>query len=261
MSFARICLALFMVPLLLGAGACADRAQNATSGAVLNRQLSRAQRSNGAASAMTTTLAPTPASRRVTRPSLQAPEPAPPPARQPVAAQPAGPRPAASTPSATRAPDAAPQAAPVPTARAPRTVAMTVPIGAVLSVTLNQELSTRDNHAGDAFSTTLQEPFVQGSTVVLPAGAVIQGRVTAAQQSTRVGRTAVLKLAFDSVSFQGRSYPLSATVIEANPERRSRSSKAAGKIAAGAAAGALLGRILGKDTKSTVAGAAMGAAA
>ncbi len=140
---------------------------------------------------------------------------------------------------------------------------MTVPIGTVLGVSLDQELSTRDAEAGDLFTTTLQEPFVEGSVVLLPAGAIIHGRVTAAQQSTRVGRTAVLKLAFDSVSFDGRSYPLSATVMEANPERRSRSStpETAGKIAAGAAAGALLGRILGKDTKSTVAGAAMGAAA
>ncbi|HSL70391.1 MAG TPA: glycine zipper 2TM domain-containing protein, partial [Longimicrobiales bacterium] len=87
--------------------------------------------------------------------------------------------------------------------------------------------------------------------------------VTRVDHSNRVGETAVLNVAFESISFGGRSYGLDASVIEANPERKTRQSTGtqAGKIAAGAAAGAIIGRVLGKDTKSTLKGAAVGAAA
>jgi uncharacterized membrane protein len=73
----------------------------------------------------------------------------------------------------------------------------------------------------------------------------------------------VLNVAFESVAFDGKSYPLEGTVIEANPQRSTRQSagQQAGKVAAGAAAGAVLGRVLGKDTKSTIKGAVIGAAA
>lgn len=271
MLYARRRLMSLMLATLFVAGGCADRAENATSQSALNHQLDRRMRADSVAGASANAHV---ASRPPARPPATTPIR---PSVRPEAAQHAAARPEPETvqqataqtePAAgagTAATEAAPPtSAPVPRVRTPRTVTMTVPIGTMLSVSLNQELSTQDNHAGDTFTTTLREPCVDPSgTVLLPAGAIVEGRITAAQQSTRVGRTAVLKLAFESVSFDGRSYPLSATVMEANPERRSRSSttETAGKIAAGAAAGALLGRILGKDTKSTVAGAAMGAAA
>lgn len=292
MLYVRRRLTWLMLASLFVAGGCADRAENATGQSALDRQLDRTMRADSAPSTPANARTePRPAAPRREAPTRPAARPAPvlqaaeqaaspsaapaprtapteqaTPAQRPTpVAQSSASAPQATAQAGTEAAETAPPtSAPVPRARAPRTVMMTVPIGTVLSVSLDQELSTQDNRAGDTFTTTLREPFVDPSgTVLLPAGAIVQGRVTAAQQSTRVGRTAVLKLAFDSISFAGRSYPLSATVMEANPERRSRSSttETAGKIAAGAAAGALLGRILGKDTKSTVAGAAMGAAA
>ena len=100
-------------------------------------------------------------------------------------------------------------------------------------------------------------------SVLIPSGATVRGRVTRVDKSDRVGETAVLNVAFESVSFAGKSYPLEATVVEANPQKKTRQSttEQAGKVAAGAAAGAIIGRVLGKDTKSTLKGAAIGAAA
>jgi hypothetical protein len=264
MTYARRRLTLFLMPLLFAAGACADRAENATGQAALDRQLNRVHQPDTSVSASTEPATPSPSALRQKAMRTPTPQRTIPAQPAPEQTRPAMPQPATAVTrtGVDSADSGAPESAPVPTARTPRTVTMTVPIGAVLNVSLNQQLSTEDNRAGDTFSTTLQEPYVEGNTVLLPAGAIIQGRVTASQQSTRVGRTAVLKLAFESVSFYGHSYPLSAAVMDANPERRSRSSTTtAGKIAAGAAAGALLGRILGKDTKSTVTGAAIGAAA
>jgi hypothetical protein len=87
--------------------------------------------------------------------------------------------------------------------------------------------------------------------------------VTQVQKSGRVGETAVISLAFESISYGGQSHSLDASVVKANPERVGRSSTGenVGKVAAGAAAGAVLGKILGGKTKDAVKGAVIGAAA
>jgi hypothetical protein len=146
----------------------------------------------------------------------------------------------------------------------PRATVLTVPAGTSIAVRLNETLSTETNSAGDPFTTTLTDPIIGGDGgVIIPSGAVIRGRVTAVNKSSRVGETAVIKLAFEAVSFGGKSYPLQASVVEANPERRSRTTvrEQAAKVAAGAAAGAILGQIIGRDTEGTVKGAVIGAAA
>lgn len=139
-----------------------------------------------------------------------------------------------------------------------------VPTGTTFAVNLDETLATDQNQPGDPFTATISDPIVDlDGRVLLPVGAKVRGRVTAAEKSDRVGETAVITLAFESVSFEGRSYPMQASVVEANPERKTRTSTAqsAGKVAVGAAAGAIVGQVLGKNTKSTVTGAVVGAAA
>lgn len=146
----------------------------------------------------------------------------------------------------------------------PRTVTMSVPAGTTVSIRMNETLSTEGSQAGDSFTARLDNPIVDASgAVIVPAGATVRGRVTAVAASGRVGQTAAIKLAFESVSFGGQSYPLHATVQSAEVQQSTRTSTAesAGKVAAGAAAGAILGQVLGKDTESTLKGAAIGAAA
>jgi hypothetical protein len=158
-------------------------------------------------------------------------------------------------------PEPAPAPAPAP---APRVATSTVPMGTSMALTLNQTLSTESNRVGDSFTATLQSAILDGSgNVIVPAGAVVRGRLTQVDKSGHVGETGIIKLAFEAVSFGGRSYPIDATVVRANPQRSNRTSvqEQAGKVAAGAAAGAVIGRVLGKDTRSTVRGAVIGAAA
>jgi hypothetical protein len=185
-----------------------------------------------------------------------APEPAP-------AAPPAESKPPASQPAPARPPASKP--APKPEEPpAPRLVTLVVPTGTTFAVHLDEMLATDQNQVGDPFTATLKDPVIDlNGRVLLPSGATVRGRVTAAEKSDRVGDTAVITLAFESVSFGGKSYPLQASVVEANPERKTRTTKtqSAGKVAAGAAAGAVIGQVLGKNTKSTVTGAVVGAAA
>ena len=167
-------------------------------------------------------------------------------------------------PTPTPTPRPAPARQPTPAPSAPRTVVSTVPSGTTFAVTLNETLSTERNSAGDGFTATLSEPIMDSDgDVLIPAGATVRGRVTRVDHSNRVGETGILNVAFESISFGGKSYGLDASVIEANPQRHTRQStgQQAGKVAAGAAAGAVLGRVLGKSTGSTVKGAVIGAAA
>ncbi len=146
----------------------------------------------------------------------------------------------------------------------PRVLTAIVPIGTTMSLTLDEQLSTETSRAGDAFSATLQQPVYDADgTVLIPTGAAVRGRVTHVQKSGHVGETALLNVAFEAVSWGDSRYPLEATVVQANPERVSRSSTAEqiGKVAAGAAAGAILGRVIGGKNRDAVKGAVVGAAA
>ena len=186
---------------------------------------------------------------------------------------PVPPQPNPSPRPTTRRPDPNPRPSPTPSRvnntpaprpSAPRTVSNTASAGTTFAITLNETLSTGTNTPGDGFTATLAEPILDADgDVVVPAGATVRGRVTGVNKSGNVGQTAVISLAFESISYGGKSYPLEATVIEANPERKTRQSAGtqAGKVAAGAAAGAVIGRVLGKSTSSTLKGAVIGAAA
>ncbi len=135
--------------------------------------------------------------------------------------------------------------------------------GTTFDVTLNQELSTRTSQVGDLYSATLVHPLTDGRLVIVPAGAMVLGQVTAVQKSGKHGQQAVLNLSINEVSFDGETYPLQASIVEANPETRSRSStgEKAAKIGGAAVAGAILGRIIGGNATGTIIGTAVGGAA
>lgn len=242
---------LLVLPLLLVAGACrGEPDRSALEQEELERELDLAlSRDTGSANFGDTAVAP------AVEPEPVAAAPEPTPSRPRTQPQP---RPRPAEPSPTPAPE------PRREEPTPRPVRMTVPIGTTIAVRMDETLSTKDSQPGQPFTATIADPIVGlDGTVLIPSGAKVRGRVTAVEKSDRVGETAVIKLAFESVSFDGRSYPLQATVVEANPERRTRTStgEQAGKVAVGAAAGAVLGRILGKDTEGAIKGAVIGAAA
>jgi hypothetical protein len=171
----------------------------------------------------------------------------------------------ASTPSPSPRP--APrqeEPTPEPVRREPRVLTSTATTGTTFAVTLNETLSTQTNRVGDGFTATLSSPILgSDGEVVVPAGATIRGRLTQVAKSGHVGETGIISLAFESVSFDGRSLPLDGSVVKANPQRKNRTpaKEQVAKAAGGAVAGAVLGRIIGKDTKGTITGAVIGAAA
>ena len=136
------------------------------------------------------------------------------------------------------------------------------PAGETFRVQLRQEISTRDNQQGDIFIAETLDPLIGGRVVVIPASMVIRGEVTAVQKSGGPGESAIIKINFLEILYEGQAYPVKVTVVEADPKSRGRYSTGdkAVRIGGGAGAGAIIGAIIGKG-KGAVIGAAIGAAA
>jgi hypothetical protein len=243
---------LFALPLIMSAAACRDNDRDALKKDEMDRQLDLAMKGDSQPAVYSDTSTGVQPVPDKTAPLTPTPKPAP---RAPKRTPAPAPRP--------RVADNTPAPAPAPRPST-RSVTSTAPSGTSAQITLNDMLSTQTNRVGDSFTATLQSDIRgENGEVVVPAGATVRGRLTEVNKSGQVGQTGVIKLAFESVSFGGKSYPLDATVTQANPQRHNRTTTAqtATKIGAGAAAGAVLGKILGKSTKNTIKGAVIGAAA
>src|SRR5260370_40211136 len=61
-----------------------------------------------------------------------------------------------------------------------------VPAGTALMVKLETTLATFSNKAGDPFRASLSQPVLLNSKTVIPAGAVVEGRVTRVTEPRRI---------------------------------------------------------------------------
>lgn len=142
--------------------------------------------------------------------------------------------------------------------------ARSLPTGSTMDLTLDQQLGTQMSHVGDRFSASVANAIIaQNGRMAIPAGAKVWGHVTGVTPSTNATQQAALVLDFDSLTFNGRSYPFAANVTATNLETRGASTNETLKNAAiGAAAGAALGAVLsGADRDKILIGAGLGAVA
>ncbi len=138
-----------------------------------------------------------------------------------------------------------------------------VPAGTTVGATLNERLSTAESRVGESFAMTLQTSILnQQREVLIPQGAQLTGRVTALRESIDVATPAIIRLELQSISWAGRTRPLQAEIVRADPTTRGRGTDDAIRGAAGgAAAGAVLGAVLSGDVRGALTGAAIGAGA
>jgi hypothetical protein len=138
----------------------------------------------------------------------------------------------------------------------------TVPAGTNVFVTTETPLSTRTNQIGDPIAARTAENINVNGQVVIPAGALVEGHVTAVKTAGNPGETAYIDLGFDRVRLaNGDWLPIQAALAGKAGEEVKGSSNTPRNVAIGAGAGAILGQVLGHDTKSTVIGAVIGAGA
>lgn len=142
---------------------------------------------------------------------------------------------------------AAKPAVPAPSAVSPAIVAgdpgTQVPVGTEIDVRLIDRLSSGTAKVEDRFQATTLADLSVNSRVVIPAGSMVRGVVTAVEPATRTNRTARMTVSFDQVTVGTRSYPIRATVTQAMQGEGIKGE--AGRLGAGAGVGAVIGGLLG----------------
>jgi hypothetical protein len=118
---------------------------------------------------------------------------------------------------------------------------LTIQPGTFVTVRLDQELSSDQNDAGDAFSATLVRPVVVDGVVVAQPGQVLGGRVVEAQKAGRVQRVSRLGIELTDLTLvDGQQVRMESQLMSlSGPRSRGRDATAiAGTTGLGAAIGA-----------------------
>ena len=129
----------------------------------------------------------------------------------------------------------------------------------MLTVRLNDTLSTERNRQGDSFSGTLDQPLVVDGLVIAEKGARVNGRISDLVEAGRVKGLANLSLELTSLTTSdGQKVPLRTERFA--KEGPSSKTEDGAKVGIGAALGAAIGAIAGGG-KGAAIGAASGGAA
>lgn len=135
--------------------------------------------------------------------------------------------------------------------------------GSELTLASSPKVCTNKASVGDRFETRLVNDVVGSNGAIIPKGATATAVVSSVAARTRDANDLGMGLEIESVSFSGRTYPVSSRVTSAQFDRVRSSSRGSdlAKVAAGTLLGAGVGRVVGRNTRSTVIGAVGGAAA
>lgn len=129
-----------------------------------------------------------------------------------------------------------------------------VKTGTNIRVTIDQDVSSKDNNVGDRVEASLAAPIVVDGSAVIPQGAKVSGQVTAAKSAGRFKGGAELAITLTSIEVDGKRYAIHTSTF--SDSGKGRGKRTAEGAAIGAGAGALIGALAGHGE-----GAAIGAGA
>lgn len=149
----------------------------------------------------------------------------------------------------------------------------TLPAGSTLQVRLTTTLSTRTNQNGDPFTGKVIEPVFYSGVEVVPAGSVVEGRVTFVKEPGRVKGVGEMRLVAETITTpEDVRYTIAAGLEDAQGAEGAKvkdeegtikgpSSKKGDVVGVGVGAGAGAGvGALGAGGKGALYGAGIGAA-
>lgn len=144
------------------------------------------------------------------------------------------------------------QASPAPPMQqtAPASGTFSLPQGTLLIVSMSSPVSS-DESAGRSFTAKLEADLVKGSTILVPAGTTVYGKITASSQARRLAGRSKLELALTGIKVNGTMLPLATSNFKEASENSLR------KTARNAGAGAAIGHAFG-DNDDAKKGAAIG---
>jgi hypothetical protein len=157
---------------------------------------------------------------------------------------------AAQAGSAAAPPPAPASAAPPAQPAAPQPVV--IPAGTRIRVRLGQTLSTKQSQTGDSFSGVVVDPVRVNGQTVIRAGARARGVVTDSKSQGKFKGQAVLAIRLDSVTADGRTYPVRTSHVERVEQGKGK--RSAVMTGGGAGLGALIGGLAGGGKGALIGG-------
>jgi len=149
-----------------------------------------------------------------------------------------------------------PDVRPAPDSTSGRITGNEIPVGTEFDVRLQNSLSSKTSEVEDRFeATTMVDLRDDRGRVLVPAGSVMRGVVSAVHPAGRIERKGSMTVAFDRITINGRAFPMRGTVSQALESEGIKGETE--KIGIGAGAGAIIGAIIG-GAKGALAGILIG---
>ena len=124
--------------------------------------------------------------------------------------------------------------------------------GAELEIELIDPILPGERRPGDRFKAGVVRPLIERDMILVPLNSLVEGEITALEVS-REGGEALLKIRFVEVFFNGRAWPMTASVVTVG-------AAGLGGLATNARGEPMLGRVIGGGRRGVVTGAAAGVA-
>ena len=120
---------------------------------------------------------------------------------------------------------------------------MTIPTGTTISVRTIDAIDSRENHVGDRFEASLEEPLIVDGNVVAAKGANVYGRLEESKETGTFTGRSELKLALTGIVVDGKTVPVVTGDYELTG--KSKGASTARRTVGGAAIGGIIGAIAG----------------
>jgi len=144
-----------------------------------------------------------------------------------------------------------------PVAEKPKPQPVVVPAGTILTVTVDQKLSSKTSQAGQPFSATLAQAVMVHGKTAIPKGSRVIGRVITAKAKGKIKGEGQLAIALTDVTIHGKDYAIETGTLDSTVKGKGK--RTAATAGGGAAGGALIGGLAGGG-KGAGIGALVGAA-
>ena len=141
------------------------------------------------------------------------------------------------------------------TATSRRTGTREIPLGTEVDVRLQTRLDSKEAMIEDRVEATTLVDLYQGNELLVPAGSLLVGHVTAVEKATRLERKGSIRVEFSRLTVNGRTHDARSTVTQALESGGLKDETA--RIGTGAGVGAIIGGILG-GVKGAIAGLLIG---
>ena len=133
-----------------------------------------------------------------------------------------------------------------------------LPAGTMLTVTVDQALSSDKSQSGQTFQATVAQPVTVHDNTAIPKGSSVTGTVVTAKKKGKIKGEGQLALSLTSITIRGKNYPIHTGTLDSTVKGKGK--RTAATTGGGSAGGALIGGLAGGG-KGAGIGALVGAGA